>query len=95
MERCNYAYRKPGKNAVFCKYMPKNGMDYCIKQVMCRETARWEAASCMVDNCGWFHPEEMLEGVDLAVVEEPAEANAEETVEEPAPKRKKVRAVQE
>lgn len=62
MERCRYAYRKLGKAGVFCKNMPDKEMDYCIKQVPCRDTGRWEAASCLVDNCAWFDPDFMLHG---------------------------------
>lgn len=53
-ERCRYAFRKRGKNAVFCKKMPDEYMNYCVKQVMCRQTNRWEASECLVDNCVWF-----------------------------------------
>lgn len=74
MERCRYAFRKPGKAGVFCKNMPENGMEYCIKQVPCRDTGRWEAASCLVDHCSWFDPEFMLLGD--AGAEEPKKKSA-------------------
>ena len=41
-EKCKYAYRKPGKNAVFCKKI-EGDMDYCIHTYMCPATQRWEA----------------------------------------------------
>lgn len=50
-ERCHHAYRKPGKNAVFCRAIPDNENDYCITQVMCRNTGRYEAAECQT--CDW------------------------------------------
>lgn len=59
MERCRFAFRKPGKAGVFCKNMPDKTMDYCAKQVPCRDTGRWEAASCLVEHCDWFDPKFM------------------------------------
>ena len=79
-ERCRHAYRKRGKNAVFCKNMPDEYMNYCVKQVMCRQTNRWEASECLVDNCSWFDP---IPEPNIGMDEEP-----EKVVEEPeAPKK--------
>ena len=50
-ERCHHAYRKPGKNAVFCKAIPSDDMDYCVNQIMCLRTSRYEAAECQA--CKW------------------------------------------
>ena len=84
-ERCRYAYRKRGKNAVFCKNIPDKNMDYCLKQVPCKQTGRWEAAECLVDHCDWFEPEEMLRAIQE---NEQVEATPEEEPAAPAPKKK-------
>ena len=41
-ERCRHAYRKKGKNAVFCRAI-EGESDYCIFQQMCWQTQRFEA----------------------------------------------------
>ena len=41
-ERCKHAYRKRGKNAVFCRAI-EGDADYCGFQQMCWQTQRFEA----------------------------------------------------
>lgn len=43
-EKCIHAYRKRGKNAVFCKAI-EGDMDYCAFQQMCYRTQRFEATA--------------------------------------------------
>lgn len=48
-ERCIHAYRKRGKNAVFCKAIEGEN-NYCAFQQMCHNTKRFEATS-MAGQC--------------------------------------------
>ena len=41
-ENCKNAYRKRGKNAVYCKAI-EGDYDFCACQYLCPNTQRWEA----------------------------------------------------
>ena len=53
-EKCEFAYRKNGINAVMCRVVQGN-YPYCAHQYMCHNTKRWEAdkqAQCLLREKG-------------------------------------------
>lgn len=53
-EKCEFAYRKNGINAVMCSVI-KGDFPYCGHQYMCSNTKRWEAnnsVECTLRNKG-------------------------------------------
>lgn len=45
-EKCRNAYRKRGKNAVFCKAI-EGEHNYCGHAYLCPVSGRWEANKCV------------------------------------------------
>ena len=84
-ENCPYAYRKNGKNTVFCHLFDGNPMwqPYCAKQYFCNRTMQVEAVASMRDCPYWKEAHEKATTTTYAE-EKPKTKKAKAKAEEPA-----------
>ncbi len=44
MEKCKFAFRKPGDASIHCELLTKYNASQCAHQYYCKRSRRWEAS---------------------------------------------------